>query len=53
MDDIGAHAGGTFLDKPPKPGRWTYRLGIAGNWLNNPLYGDIFSFGPPVAVSVH
>jgi hypothetical protein len=52
MDDRGAHAGGTYVDKPPKQGRWTYRLGLAGNWLNSPLYGDIFSFGPPVTVSV-
>jgi hypothetical protein len=51
MDDLGAHAGGTFVDKPGR-GRWTYRLGLAGNWLNSPLYGDIFSFGPPLAVRV-
>jgi hypothetical protein len=51
MDDLGAHGGGAFVDKPGR-GRWTYRLGIAGNWLNSPLYGDIFSFGPPVVVRV-
>ena len=51
MDDLGAHGGGTFVDKPGH-GRWTYRLGIAANWLNSPLYGDIFSFGPPVVVRV-
>ena len=51
MDDLGAHGGGTFVDKPGR-GRWTYRLGLAGNWLNSPLYGDIFSFGPPLAVRV-
>jgi hypothetical protein len=51
MDDLGAHGGGAFVDKPG-PGRWTYRLGIAGNWLNSPLYGDIFSFGQPVVVRV-
>ena len=51
MDDIGAHDGGRFVDKPG-PGRWTYRLGFAANWLNSPLYGDIFSFGPPLAIRV-
>ena len=51
MDDRGAHYGGSWIDKPG-PGRWTYRLGLAANWLNSPLYGDIYSFGPPVAVHV-
>jgi hypothetical protein len=52
MDDLGAHARGRFVDKPGR-GTWTYRLGFAANWLNSPLYGDIFSLGPPVAVRVH
>jgi hypothetical protein len=51
MDDLGAHAGGVFVDKPG-PGTWTYRLGFAANWLNSPLYGDIFSLGPPLVVRV-
>jgi hypothetical protein len=51
MDDRGAHEGGSFVDKPGS-GTWTYRLGNAANWLNSPLYGDIFSFGPPVTVRV-
>jgi hypothetical protein len=51
MADLGAHANGRFVDKPGH-GRWTYRLGLAANWLNSPLYGDIFSFGPPVTVRV-
>lgn len=51
MADLGAHAHGSFVDKPGS-GTWTYRLGLAANWLNSPLYGDIFSFGPPVVVRV-
>jgi hypothetical protein len=51
MDDLGAQENGRFLDKPG-PGTWTYRLGFAANWENSPLYGDIFSFGPPLAVRV-
>ncbi len=51
MDDLGAYAGGRFVDKPGR-GRWTYRLALAANWLNSPLYGDVFSLGPPVAVRV-
>jgi hypothetical protein len=51
MDDLGAHGGGRFVDTP-KRGRWTYRLGFAANWLKSPLYGDVFSVGPPIAVRV-
>lgn len=51
MTDLGAHANGAFVDKPGA-GTWTYRLGLAANWLNSPLYGDIFSLGPPVVVHV-
>lgn len=51
MDDLGAHPDGSFVDKPGH-GRWTYRLGFAANWLDSPLYGDVYSVGPPVAVQV-
>jgi len=51
MDDLGAHKNGSFVDKPGA-GRWTYRLGFAANWENSPLYGDIFSLGPPLVVRV-
>ena len=46
MDDLGRTRAARFVDKPG-PGTWTYRLGFAANWLNSPLYGDIFSLGPP------
>ena len=51
MDDIGAHDGGSWVDKPGG-GTWTYRVGLAANWLNSPLYGDVYSVGPPAAVRV-
>ena len=51
MDDLGAHDGVSWVDKPGR-GAWTYRLGLAANWLNSPLYGDVYSFGPPVVVRV-
>jgi hypothetical protein len=51
MDDAGAHAGGSWLDNPGR-GRWTYRLGLAANWLNSPLFGDVYSLGPPVTARV-
>jgi hypothetical protein len=52
MDDLGAHGNGHFFDKPGR-GSYTYRLGFAANWLDSPLYGDIFSLGPPLVVRVH
>src|SRR6185312_11663086 len=42
MQDLGARRSGRFVDKPG-PGRWTYRLGLAANWLNDPFYGDVYS----------
>jgi len=51
MDDLGAHYGGRWVDRPGK-GVWTYRLGLAANWLNSPDYGDVYSIGLPVTVRV-
>jgi hypothetical protein len=51
MDDLGAHSGGSWVDSPGS-GPWTYRLGLAANWLNSPLYGDVYSLGPPLVVRV-
>jgi hypothetical protein len=52
MEDLGAHGGGTWIDRPGR-GHWTYRLGFAANWLDDPTYGDVYSLGPPVAVDLH
>jgi hypothetical protein len=52
MEDLGARRAGRFSDSPGR-GRWTYRVGLAANWLNSPLYGDVFSLGPPLVVRVH
>jgi hypothetical protein len=51
MDDLGARRNGRFVDAPGR-GRWTYRLGLAANWLDSPFYGDVYSIGPPLIVSV-
>ena len=40
-----------WVDRPGR-GTWTYRLGLAANWLNSPDYGDVFTVGPPVTVRV-
>jgi hypothetical protein len=36
----------------PGPGNWTYRIGVAANWLDDPTLGDIYVVSPPVSVRV-
>jgi hypothetical protein len=51
IEDLGARRNGTLVDRPGR-GSWTYRLGLAANWLDSPAFGDVFSVGPPVTVQV-
>ncbi len=39
-----------WTDHPP-PGRWTYRVGLAANWLDDPARGDMLLVSRPVTVS--
>jgi hypothetical protein len=41
----------SYVDSPG-PGTWTYRLGVAANWLNDVNYGDVTVVSPPVTVTV-
>jgi hypothetical protein len=36
----------------PGPGTWTYRVGAAANWIDNPELGDVFLLSNPVTVTV-
>lgn len=36
----------------PGPGTWTYRVGAAANWLDDPELGDVFLLSNPVTVNV-
>ena len=36
----------------PGPGRWTYRVGLAANWLNNPSLGDVYLLSAPLTVRI-
>ena len=36
----------------PGTGTWTYRIGVAANWLDDPSLGDIYVVSPPVTVTV-
>ena len=33
-------------------GRWTYRIGVAGNWLDDPEAGDVFFISEPATVEL-
>jgi hypothetical protein len=37
----------TFTDRPGK-GTWTYRIGVAANWANDPHLGDVYVVSDPV-----
>jgi hypothetical protein len=34
------------------PGSWTYRIGVAANWLDDPKLGDVYVVSRPVTVPV-
>ena len=50
MQRIKATKGSSWVDHPP-PGRWTYRVGLAANWLNDPTRGDVLLISEPVRES--
>jgi hypothetical protein len=49
--DVGSVRGRSFDDRPGA-GSWSYRIGIAANWLNDPSLGDVYVVSPPVTVTV-
>jgi hypothetical protein len=51
LDFLQSTTGTTTRDRP-KPGRWTYRVGVIVNWLADPQFGDIYTLSPPVDVVV-
>ena len=46
--DLGTTRAPTFLDRSAGKSRWTYRVGVAANWLNDPAYGDVYELSEPV-----
>jgi hypothetical protein len=50
-DDVGATRGTQFVDHPGS-GNWTYRVGVAANWLSDPKLGDVYVLSRPVTVAV-
>jgi len=51
MDDLGSVRVRSFDDRPG-PGSWSYRIGVAANWLNDPSLGDVYVVSPPATVTV-
>ena len=39
----------SFVD-PDAPPTATYRIGVGTNWADDPAFGDVFAFSPPVEV---
>jgi hypothetical protein len=51
MDEV-ASSRTTSFDDRPGPGTWTYRIGVAANWVNDPKLGDVYVVSAPVDVTV-
>ena len=50
MDRIGTSVSPGWTDRPPK-GRWSYRVGLSANWLNDRELGDLLLVSTPVTVT--
>jgi hypothetical protein len=40
-----------YIDRPP-PGRWTYRVTLSANWIDDPALGDALVISEPANVEV-
>jgi hypothetical protein len=51
LQDIRVTTATSNIDRPD-PGRYTYRIAVASNWLDDPGYGDVYYFSRPVTVDL-
>ena len=51
MDEVGSSRTTSFDDRPGS-GTWTYRVGVAANWLDDPKLGDVYVVSEPISVTV-
>jgi hypothetical protein len=51
MDTVAVTRGGGYVDRPP-PGRWSYRIGVSANWLDDANLGDVVLVSRPATVKV-
>jgi hypothetical protein len=53
MDTVGVTPSLSFIDtSKPGKGRWAYRIGVMGNWLNDVNGGDVMVVSAPAIVSL-
>ncbi len=53
MDTLEVTRGDTFVDaSKPGKGRWAYRIGVMGNWLNDVNGGDVMVVSEPAIVAL-
>ena len=51
MEEVGRTRDRTFNDRPPR-GEWTYRIGVAANWRDDPEGGDVLVVSEGLDVAV-
>ncbi len=51
MKTLGTTVGSNWVDRP-SPGRWSYRIGLSANWLNDPTLGDVLVLSDAATVTV-
>ena len=50
-DEAGVARATSFVDRPGR-GTWTYRVGVAANWVDDARLGDVYVVSPPVTVTI-
>jgi hypothetical protein len=50
-NSIATTRGTSFIDRPGA-GTWTYRVGVAANWVDDPALGDVYVVTKPAAVTI-
>jgi len=48
---VGTTRASSFNDRPG-PGTWTYRIGVAANWLDDPKLGDVYVVTKPARITL-
>ena len=52
MERLAATRLPTYVDRPRKGGRWTYRVTVSANWVDDPSLGDALMLSKPVTVTI-
>jgi len=51
VEEVGTVRTPSFDDRPGS-GSWSYRIGVAANWLNDPSLGDVYVVSAPVSAAI-